>query len=469
MEKADLLVIGGGPAGYAAAFRAADLGRGVTLVTDEDRLGGVCLLRGCIPSKALLHLAAVRQDARAAADMGLAFEEPDIDLDRIRQWKDQVVERLTSGLEALCDTREVRVVRGRAAFTDPGEVRVEGADADDRMAFEHAVLATGSRPVPFPDVPFEGPVLDSARALELRGVPERLLVVGGGYVGLEMGTVYDALGSRVTLVEMEDRLMPAADADLVEPLAERVDELFAEVRTGTKVTGLGVVDGEVRVRLEGADGPTDFDAVLVALGRTPRTGDLGLEEAGIELDDDGFVVVDEEQRTTSDAVFAAGDVTGGMLLAHEGMHEGRVAAEVAAGQPAAFDARAVPAVVYTDPQVAWCGLTEARAREEGRDVQVARFPWRASGRALSMGRPDGFTKLVLDPDEGFVLGVGIVGPRAESLVAEGVLAVEMGARVRDLAGIVHPHPTLSETLGEAAERSLGLPIHVAPGEAHGPD
>ncbi|HZD05965.1 MAG TPA: dihydrolipoyl dehydrogenase, partial [Longimicrobiales bacterium] len=461
-----------------AAFRAADLGREVTLVTDEDRLGGVCLLRGCIPSKALLHLAGVRHDARAAADMGLAFGEPDVDLDRIREWKDSVVDRLTSGLDALCKAREVRVVRGRAAFTGARSVRVEGSEADDRLAFDTAVLATGSRPVPFPDAPFEGPVLDSARALELRKVPDRLLVVGGGYVGLEMGTVYAALGSRVTLVEMENRLMPGADADLMEPLAERVEELFDEVRTGTKVTGLEVVDKGVRIGLEGGgdgDGSEDratgtsrdFDAVLVALGRRPRTDDLGLGEAGIDLDDDGFVVVDEERRTTNEAVFAAGDVTGGMLLAHEGMHEGRVAAEVAAGRPAAFDARAVPAVVYTDPQVAWCGLTEARAREEGREVEVGRFPWKASGRALSMGRPDGFTKLVLDPDEGFVLGVGIVGPHAECLVAEGVLAVEMGARVWDLASIVHPHPTLSETLGEAAERSLGVPLHVAPGGGRG--
>lgn len=458
--EAELLVIGGGPGGYAAAFRAADLGLDVTLVTDEERLGGVCLLRGCIPSKALLSQVELIHEVRRARARGIRFGDPQLALEDLDEWKDGVVERLTDGLASLAERRDVRIVRGRARFESSSEVRIEGEELD-RLAFERAVVATGSRPRTPPDGEFGDRIWDSDRALQLSGAPERLLVVGGGYVGLEMGSVYAAVGTEVTVAELEDRLMPRADPDLVEPLARRVDEEFSDVLLETRVEEMEARDDDVRVVLEGdADGERTFDRVLVAVGRAPRSGDLGLENTAVERDEDGFIQVDEERRTSDDAVFAVGDVTGGMLLAHEAMREGKVAAEVVAGEPSAFDVRAVPAVVYTDPQVAWCGLTEREAGEEG--VEVARFPWRASGRALSMDAGEGFTKLLVDPDSGRVLGAGIVGRHAEAMIAEAALAVEMGAVARDLAETVHPHPTLSESLGEVAEAFLGGATHLGP-------
>ncbi len=461
-ERTDVLVIGGGPGGYAAAFQAAKLGLDVTLVSDEDRLGGVCLLRGCIPSKTLLYVTELLHASAAAERMGVKFARPDVDINALRQWKDQVVDKLAGGVGTLCKKRGVRVVQARASFDGAEQVRLEGAERD-RMGFRHAIIASGTRPVALPGTDFDdqGRVMSSTGALDLKDIPETLLVVGGGYVGLEMGMVYQALGSRVTLVEMADRLMPRADTDLVKPLAQSVDERFEAVYLNTRVTDLNEDNDRVRVTLEGDDESSDaaFDRVLVAIGRRPNSEALNLESAGVATDDKGFIQVDGQRRTGADNIFAVGDVTGGMLLAHEAMHEGKVAARAIAGEKAVFDPRAIPAVVYTDPQIAWCGLTEQQAQAEQREIKTLRFPWRAAGRAMSMGAGAGLTKLLVAPEDGRVLGVGIVGPEAESLIAEGVLAVEMGAVAEDLALAIHPHPTLTETIGEGAELFFGGSTH----------
>lgn len=461
-ERTDVAVIGAGPGGYAAAFEAAAQGLDVTLISDEERLGGVCLLRGCIPSKTLLHLTELLQATQAAEAMGIAFARPNIDLEALRQWKDEIVIKLTDGLAELCRQRGVRLVRARARFAGDQRLYLEGAERET-LHYRHAIIATGTRPTALPDVDFsQGErIMDSTGALALEAIPKSLLVVGGGYVGLEMGMVYQALGSRVTLVEMADRLMANADEDLVKPLADNATALFDEVRMNTRVSTLKATQKQVRVTLEGDDGKQDknFERVLIAVGRQPNTQDLGLDETSVTCDDKGFIDVDERRRTRDEHIYAIGDVAGGMLLAHEAMHEGKVAARVIAGQPAAFDARAVPAVVFTTPQVAWCGLTEQQAERDGVDIKTLRFPWQASGRALSMGAEDGMTKLIVEPRSGRVLGMGVVGPQAESLIAEGVLAVEMGAVAEDLALSVHPHPTLSETVGECAELFLGQSTH----------
>lgn len=462
-ETTELLVIGGGPGGYAAAFRAADLGLKVTLACDEPKLGGVCLLRGCIPSKTLLHLAELIHVADEASSIGIDFGKPQIDLEEVRAWKDRVIERLAAGLKGLCRKRGVRVIRGHARFDGSDRVRLDG-DSARTLRFEHAIIASGSRPVSLPGQEFSARIMASDQALELADAPGRLLVVGGGYVGLELGLVYAAFGSRVTLVEMTDRLMANADADLVEPLAAKVRNRFEAVHLNTKVARLEEKRSSVRVTLEGEveEPESVFDRVLIAIGRRPHTDRLGLDTTEIETDERGAVLVDEQRRTAEPRIFAIGDAAAGMFLAHEAMHEGRVAAEAIAGEPAAFDPRAIPAVVYTDPQIAWCGLTEREAKEQGREIEVARFPWSASGRALSMGSSDGLTKILFEPRSQRVLGVGIVGRGAESLISEGVLAVEMGAVARDLAMSIHPHPTLSETLGGAAQALLGSPIDLPP-------
>jgi dihydrolipoamide dehydrogenase len=460
--ETDVAVIGGGPGGYAAAFRAAALGLDVALVSDEETLGGACLKRGCIPSKALLSLSDLIEETDHAADRGLHFRAPRIDLAGIREWKSGLVDTLTGGLDKLAGKKGVEVFNGRARFSDGNTLSVEGGDTAT-IAFRHAVIATGSRPNPLPGLEFRegGRIMDSAGALELADIPDKLLVVGGGYVGLELGTVYAALGSRVTLAEATDRLMGNADRDLVEPLEKRLQNIFQAIHYNTEVTEARETRKKVRVVLEGRKkARREFDRVLVAVSRSPNSEDLGLDDAGVETDDDGFIRVDHRRRTSTDHIYAIGDVAGGMLLAHEAMFEGKVAAEVIAGQPAAYDVRAVPAVVYTHPQVAWCGLTEKEAESAGREVEVVRFPWRASGRALTMGAGDGFTKLILDTRDGRVLGVGMVGAGAEGLIAEGVHALEMGATARDLALTMHPHPTLSETLGEAAELFLGAATHL---------
>jgi dihydrolipoamide dehydrogenase len=458
-ERTPLVVIGGGPGGYAAAFRAADLGLEVTLVDAEARLGGVCLLRGCIPSKALLHAARLVHEARDAAAIGLRFSPPEIDLERLRRWTGEVVSRLAGGIEQLAKRRGVRVLRARARFHDESSLDLEGDDVPARLAFEHAILATGSAPAAPAALRSDDPrVMDSTSALALEEVPDRLLVVGGGYIGLELGTVYAALGTKVTVVELTGNLLPGVDPDLVRPLERRLTGRFEKIAKSTRVLGLQPLDAGIRLRLEGAgvEPGRISDRVLVAVGRRPLSEGVGLDAAGVERDARGFVRVDRQGRTSQRRVFAIGDVCGEPMLAHKASRDGKVAAEVLAGEPAERDQLAVPAVVFTDPEVAWCGLTETAARDQGRAVRVARFPWAASGRARTLDRMDGFTKLVFDPKTERLLGVGIVGPGAGELIAEGTLAVEMGAVARDVADTIHTHPTLAETIGEAAEAFLGL-------------
>jgi len=464
-----LAVIGSGPGGYAAAFRAADLGWSVTLIGQESAPGGVCLHVGCIPSKALLHVARVLAEVREAERWGIAFPAPRLDLDRLRAWKRSVVDRLTGGLRLLAEQRGVHYVRGRARLLDGRTLVVETDSGDlERVSFQQAILATGSRPAELPGVPMSSPrVMDSTRALELEDVPRTLLVIGGGYIGLELGTVYAMLGARVTLVEMMPGILPGVDRDLASVLARRIESLFEAVLVNTIVADIREEAEGIRVRLEGVGGqtvppPTErvFEKVLVCVGRKPNAQDLGLERTRVERDARGFVQVDAQRRTTEPTIFAIGDVVGEPMLAHKAMHEARVAVEAIAGRQVAFAPRAIPAVVFTDPEIAWCGLTETQARQENRPIKVARFPWAASGRAVTLDRPEGVTKLILDPESERILGVGIVGVGAGELIAEGVLAVEMGARASDLERVIHPHPTLSETLMEAAEAFFGVSPHL---------
>lgn len=463
LQETELLVIGSGPGGYAAAFRAADLGMDVTMVDTGRRPGGVCLFKGCIPSKTFLYLAELIHDADKAAAMGISFGKPQISLAGMRNWKSQVIDKLAAGLVSLSERRGVQLIAGRAEFESSEVVRLHDSEVS-RIKFRHAVLATGSRPIPFPGSGFKGggKIMSSTGALALADIPARLLVLGGGYVGLELGSVYAALGSRVTLVEFMDRLLPGVDRDLVEPLNQNLLQIFEHIHLKTKVLSLAEDGNGVAVTLEGeiAEPQQRFDRVLVAIGRSPASRGIGLENTRVQLDDRGFVVVDEQMRTADEKIFAVGDVAGGMMLAHKATREGKIAAEVIAGQPSAFDVRAIPAVVYTDPQIAWCGVTEEDARRENRPVTVQRFPWKFSGRAATMGAPEGLTKLLVDPASGRILGVGIAGRDTEGLISEGVLAVEMGALAEDLALSVHPHPTLSETEGEAAEIFLGTATHI---------
>jgi dihydrolipoamide dehydrogenase len=462
-QETEALVIGGGPGGYAAAFRAADLGMDVTLVDADPSPGGVCLFRGCIPSKTLLFLTELLHDAGRSGAMGIRFGKPEIDLAAIRSWKDQVIQRLAKGLMGLCRQRGVQLLQARAVFEDSHRVRLSGGDLT-HLKFRHAILATGSHPIPLPEMAqgFGGRVMDSTAALALVDIPETLLVVGGGYVGLELGMVYASLGSRVTLVELGDRLLPGIDRDLVKPLGQRVAEEFAAVHVRTRLAKLVVETDHVLVDLAGEVAAVGqrFDRILVAIGRQPNSADLGLDHAGVEMDSRGFVRVDQQQRTAAGHIYAVGDLTGGMMLAHKAIREGRVAAEVIAGQPSAFDVRAIPAVVYTDPQVAVCGISEEQAQAAEIPHKVARFPWTASGRAMTMGATEGLTKVIFDAASNRVLGVGIVGRGAGEMIAEGVLAVEMGVVAEDLALTMHPHPTLSETEEEAAEAYLGSAIHL---------
>ncbi|KGM44304.1 dihydrolipoamide dehydrogenase [Alkalispirochaeta odontotermitis] len=462
-QETELLVIGNGPGGYAAAFRAADLGMDVTMVDTAQRPGGVCLFKGCIPSKTLLYLAELIYDADKAASMGISFGKPQVDLAGLRDWKASVIDKMANGLISLSERRGVQLISGRAEFESSDMVRLYDSEVS-RIKFRHAVLATGSRPIPLPGADFspDGRIMSSTGALALADIPDKFLVVGGGYVGLELGTVYAALGSKVTLVEFMDRLLPGVDRDLVQPLNKKLKGIFERIHLNTKVTSLAETDRGVDVTLEGdIDNPQQtFDRVLVAIGRRPASQGIGLENTKVNLDDKGFVVVDARLRTSDEKIFAVGDVAGGMMLAHKATREGKIAVEVIAGEPSAFDVRAIPAVVYTDPQIAWCGLTEEEARREGRPVNVQRFPWKFSGRATTMGAPEGLTKILVDPESGRILGVGIAGRDTEGLISEGVLAVEMGALAEDMALSIHPHPTLSETEGEAAELFLGTATHI---------
>lgn len=465
--ETEVLVIGGGPGGYAAAFRAADLGLEVALVEQEKRLGGVCLKRGCIPSKALLDAAHLIEDALQARSWGLRFEEFGIELDKLRDHKDQIVDKLVSGLEHLAKMRDVQLIHGRAVFESSSEVRIEGQSDFAHVKFQHAILASGSSPRTIPGIEFRegGRIMSSAGALELPDIPETLLVVGAGYIGLEMGTTYAALGSKVSVVEMESGILPGVEEDLARPLYRKIKKDFEALYFNTKVTELEEQEQQVLATLQTQDQDPEqlnFDRVLIAVGRRPNSQDLGLENTSVEVDQGGFVVVNEQMRTADTKIFAIGDVAGDPMLAHKAMFEGKVAAEVIAGQPAAYDVRAVPAVIYTDPQIAYTGLNEKEAREQGYEVAIGRFPWSASGRATTMDERTGFTRLVLEKGSGRVLGMAVVGKGAEDLIAEGVLAVELGAVAEDLALSIHPHPTLSETVAEAAEDYLGLSTHIKP-------
>jgi len=453
VREVDVVVIGGGPGGYSAAFRCAELGLETVVVDAGKRLGGACLFEGCIPSKALLHVAAVLGEAERAKEFGVDFGEPRISLDPLRKWKtERVIGKLARGLASVARGKNVEVVGGRAVFEDGRSLRVQG-DEPQTIRFKHAIVATGSRPAPLPGLELTSErILDSTAALELPEIPARLLVIGGGYIGLELGQVYAALGSQVTLVEMTDGLLPGVDRDLVQPLARRCEKMFASIRLGTRVADLREVGDSVQARV-GEDTAT-FDRVLVAVGRRPETAGMGLETTRARLTERGFIEVDERGRTADPHVWAVGDATGEPMLAHRAMRQGKVVAEAIAGRAVAFDNVVVPAVVFTDPEIAWCGLTEAAAAAAGRTVKVARFAWAASGRAATLGRSDGVTKLLVDPDTGRVLGVGLVGPGAGELIAEGALAVETALLAEDLALTIHTHPTLSETLMEAAETLL---------------
>jgi dihydrolipoyl dehydrogenase len=456
---AEVLVLGAGPGGYSAAFRAADLGKKVVVVDARDTLGGVCLNVGCIPSKALLHAAKVIAETREMSAHGLSFAAPTIDLDRLREWKDGVVARLTGGLAGLAKQRKVTTIVGRGEFTSPHQVRVTAPDGStSTVGFDQAIVAVGSESVTLPFIPHDDPrVLDSTSALDLAEVPKRLLVLGGGIIGLEMATVYSELGSAVTVVELMDQLIPGADRDVVAPLAKHIGARYENVHLKTKVTRVDAGEEGLTVSFEGAKAPeTDtFDAVLVAVGRRPNGGAVGLAAAGVEVDRAGFVAVDKQLRTNVEHIFAIGDVIGQPMLAHKAVHEGHVAAEVTAGLPSWFDATVIPSVAYTDPEVAWVGVTENEAKASGRNYGKGTFPWAASGRSLSLGRDEGMTKILLDEDTGRIIGAGIVGPAAGDLIAEAALAIEMGADAADLALTVHPHPTLSETVGMAAEAFEG--------------
>jgi dihydrolipoamide dehydrogenase len=463
VDKTKLVVIGGGPGGYPAAFTAADLGVETTIVDVEPNPGGVCVYRGCIPSKALLHAARVLAEAKEAAAFGVEFGKPRIEVEKLRAWKDSVVRKLTGGGGQLAKLRKVRWVQGRAKFLDANTLEIRKSDGmTDKLPFENAIVATGSRPATLPHLPIGPKIWDSTAALELRSVPKRLLVVGGGYIGLELGMVYAELGSRVTVVEMLPGLLPGADRDLVRPLQKRVEKLFESILLETKVASATDTAAGMKVRFEGPNGASseqEFDALLVSVGRKPNSQDLGLEKTRVVVNARGFIEVDLQRRTAEPNIFAIGDVAGDPMLAHKATHEGRVAAEVIAGHKSAFEPQAIPAVVFTDPELAWVGLTETQAQAESRVVKISKFPWTASGRAVTLDRTDGVTKILTDPATGRLLGVGIAGPGAGELISEAALAIEMGASAADLKLTIHPHPTLSETIMEAAELVDGQATH----------
>jgi dihydrolipoamide dehydrogenase len=459
----EILVVGAGPGGYAAAFYAADLGKKVLLIERDSRLGGVCLNRGCIPSKALLYAAHAITSARDSEHRGIRFGPPSIDVSKLRAWKESILDRLSGGIGQLAKLRGVQVLYGRGYFEDSRKLRLETEQGQQFITYDHAILAVGSKPAMPRAWDLGNPrILTSTEALEVEDVPERLLVVGGGYIGLELGTVYAALGSQVVLVEALDTFLAGADRDLVRPIIAYAYKAFKEVRLKTKIGKMATSGKHIKVEfdLDGQKKEELYDRVLVAVGRAPNADDMGLENTKVSFDDRGFIHVNEQQRTTDPAIFAIGDIAGGVLLAHKAAKEARIAVEVIAGENSAFQDVTIPAVVFTDPEVAWCGLTEAEAKAKGIDAQVAKFPWAASGRALSFDRPEGLTKLIIDPGTERVLGVGIVGPGAGELISEGVLAVEMGATAKDLALAVHPHPTLSETIMEAAEAFYGQATHT---------
>ena len=466
-EQYDLVVLGAGPGGYTAAFRAADLGLSVLLIERYPDLGGVCLNVGCIPSKALLHTAAIIQETREIAAHGVTFGEPQIDIDKLRGFKEDVIAKLTGGLAGLAKQRKVTVAHGVARFDSTHSIAIHSNAVDDTDArnpnqrivgFKHAIIAAGSKSVRIPGFPYDDDrLMDSTGALQLADIPKRLLVIGGGIIGLEMGCVYAGLGSQVTVVELSEGLMPGCDRDLVRPLEKRLRKEFENIYTGSKVTEMTASQAGLTVSFDGGKAPENdtFDRVLLAVGRSPNGKELDAEKAGVNVDERGFIPADSQQRTNVEHIFAIGDIVGQPMLAHKATHEGKVAAEVAAGKKSYFDAKTIPSVAYTDPEVAWMGLTETAAKQEGIAFEKGSFPWAASGRSLSMGRSEGLTKVLYDPESKQLLGAGMVGPNAGELIAEAVLALEMGADIEDIALTVHPHPTLSETLNFAAEVAEG--------------
>ena len=458
-----IVVVGAGPGGYAAAFYAADLGKKVILVEQDKKLGGVCLNRGCIPSKALLHATHAITASRESEHRGITFTPPSVDLAKLRLWKDSILAKLSGGVAQLAKLRGVEILNGRGHFEDSTTLRVETSEGQKFVRYEQAIIAVGSKSALPKAFDLGNPrVMTSREALEVEDVPENLLVVGGGYIGMEMGTVYAALGSKVVLVEALDTILAGADPDLARPVVAYARKAFKEMRLKTKVAKMSTSGKQIKVEME-IDGQKKeelYDRVLIAVGRVPNCEDLGLENTKVQRDDRGFIKVNEKQQTDDPSIYAIGDVVGGVMLAHKASREGRVAVEVLTGQDTTFLNVVIPAVVFTDPEVAWCGLTEAEAKQKGMNIEVAKFSWAASGRALSFDRPDGLTKLIIDPETERILGVGIVGAGAGELIAEGVLAVEMGATAKDLALSVHPHPTLSETLMEAAEVFYGHATHT---------
>jgi dihydrolipoamide dehydrogenase len=455
--EVDLVVIGSGPGGYTAAFRAADLGLDTVLIEKDPTLGGVCLNVGCIPSKTLLHTARVIEETKELQAAGLDFGPPVINLDRLRSWKEKVVGQLTDGLTTLAKQRKVTIIHGEGRFVSDHSIIVRGEDEDAVIGFRYAIIATGSEPVLIPDLPNDDRIMDSTRALELTDIPERLLIVGGGIIGLELATVYHALGSRITIVEMLDQLMFGTDKDLLRPLQKRLQNQCDNIFLGTRVVGIEPHPDQLMISFEGPKAPSadHFDRVLIAVGRSPQVGPLQIEAAGVASGPGGFIPVDTEQRTNVPHIFAIGDIVGQPMLAHKATHEGKVAAEVAAGHKSAFEARIIPSVAYTDPEIAWAGLTENGAEAQGITYEKGVFPWAASGRALSLGRSEGLTKLLFDPKSKRILGAGIVGVNAGDLIAEACLAIEMGCEAEDISLAIHPHPTLSETIAFSAEAVQG--------------
>jgi dihydrolipoamide dehydrogenase len=464
-DNLHIAVIGGGPGGYAAAFLSADLGMKVTLIDPELNPGGVCLYRGCIPSKALLHVAKLIDESRHAKNWGIDYADPKIDLPRLRSWKEGVIKKLTGGLGQLSKQRKVEYIQGRAAFENSNTLRVSRTNgSEDSLTFDRIVIATGSRPAIIPSLKLETPrMMDSTSALDLSDVPPTLLVVGGGYIGLELGTVYAALGTRVSVVEMLPGLLPGADRDLVLPLHKRMEKIFDSILVNTTVAAVKEESNGIRVTFDGPEIKEHeklFDKVLVSVGRKPNSEIPGLDKTQVKLGQRGFIQVNKQLQTDDPAIYAIGDVVGEPMLAHKATHEGRTAAEAIAGHKVAFEPNAIPAVVFTDPEIAWCGLTETQAQKENREIKSARFPWAASGRAMTIDRTEGMTKLIIDPQTERLLGVGIVGVGAGELIAEGVLAIEMGALAHDVALTIHPHPTLSETLMNSAEVFFGTSTDI---------
>ena len=455
---AEVVVLGAGPGGYTAAFRAADLGKQVLLIEKHATLGGVCLNVGCIPSKALLHVAKVITEATEVSNLGVSFGKPKIDLVKIREWKQSVVDKLTGGLAGLAKQRKVQVLRGVAKLTSPNSLAVKTAEGEKLVTFEHAIIAAGSSVARIPGFPYDDPrLIDSTGALALQDVPKRMLIIGGGIIGLEMATVYDALGCKISVVELAEGLIPGADRDLVRPLAKRIGQRYEAVYLNTRVTTIEAQKAGLKVTFEGNNAPEPqlYDRVLLAVGRRPNGREIEAKEAGVNVNERGFIPVDNQQRTNVPHIFAIGDIVGEPMLAHKAVHEGKVAAEVIAGHKSAFEALTIPSVAYTDPEISWMGLTETQAKAQGVTFEKASFPWAASGRALSMGRDEGLTKLLYDPATLRILGAGIVGSNAGELIAETVLALEMGADMEDIGLTIHPHPTLSETVGFAAEIAEG--------------